>query len=80
MVYIRNVLRKGFDFNKDIRVKYGNIHTIKGLTFDNVIVDLTMTRKEDYFVQLRLKYTAYSRAIYDYWTLPSDGKWELGKR
>jgi len=61
-------------------VKYGNIHTIKGLTFDNVIVDLTMTRKENYYVQLRLKYTAYSRAIYDYWTIPSQGRWELGER
>ena len=80
MVYIRNVLRKGVDFNKDIRVKYGNIHTIKGLTFDNVIVDLTMTRKEDYYVQLRLKYTAYSRAIYDYWTLAPQSRLELGKR
>tara|TARA_R100001594_G_scaffold18768_2_gene36875 strand:- start:37 stop:1635 length:1599 start_codon:yes stop_codon:yes gene_type:complete len=80
MTYIKSVLRKGFDFNKDIRVKYGNIHTIKGLTFDNVIVDLTMTRKEDYYVQLRLKYTAYSRAIYDYWTIPSQGRWELGER
>ena len=80
MTYIKSVLRKGFDFNKDIRVKYGNIHTIKGLTFDNVIVDLTMTRKENYYVQLRLKYTAYSRAIYDYWTIPSQGRWELGER
>ena len=24
---------------KDIRVKYANIHTVKGLTFENVIVD-----------------------------------------
>jgi superfamily I DNA/RNA helicase len=80
MRYIKDVLRKGVDFNKNIRVKYGNIHTIKGLTFDNVVVDLTMTRKEDYEVQLRLKYTAYSRAIYDYWTLASEGRWELGKR
>jgi hypothetical protein len=80
MRYIKDVLRKGVDFNKNIRVKYGNIHTIKGLTFDNVVVDLTMTRKEDYEVQLRLKYTAYSRAIYDYWTLASEGKWELGGR
>ena len=80
MTYINDILKKGFDFDKDIRVKYGNIHSIKGLTFDNVIVDLTVTRKEDYYVQLRLKYTAYSRAIYDYWTLASSGKWELGKR
>ena len=80
MTYIKDILKKGFDFDKKIRVKYGNIHKIKGLTFDNVIVDLTMTRREEYDVQLRLKYTAYSRAIYDYWTLASEGRWELGRR
>ena len=80
LIYINKILKKGFDFNKNIRVKYGNIHTVKGLTFDNVIVDETITRREDYFTQLRLKYTAYSRAINDYWTLTSNKKLTLGVR
>jgi hypothetical protein len=80
LIYINKILKKGFDFDKDIRVKYGNIHTVKGLTFDNVIVDETITRREDYFTQLRLKYTAYSRAINDYWTLTSNKKLTLGVR
>ena len=37
IVYIRKVLNKGFS-DGDVRVKYANIHTVKGLTFDNVIV------------------------------------------
>ena len=61
-----------------MRVKYANIHTVKGLTFDNVVVDLTVTRPEDYFTQLRLKYVAYSRGKYDCWTIASQGKYRLG--
>ena len=80
LVYINKILRKGFDFNGDIRVQYGNIHTVKGMTFDNVIVDLTATRKEDYFTQLRLKYVAYSRGRIDCWTIASQGKYTLGGR
>jgi len=80
LVYINKILRKGFDFNGDIRVEYGNIHTVKGMTFDNVIVDLTATRKEDYFTQLRLKYVAYSRGRIDCWTIASQGKYTLGGR
>ena len=80
LIYINKILKKGFDFDKNIRVKYGNIHTVKGLTFDNVIVDETITRREKYFTQLRLKYTAYSRAINDYWTLTSNKKLTLGVR
>jgi hypothetical protein len=46
------------------------------LTFDNVIVDETVTKKDFYFTSLRLKYTAYSRGIFDYWTLAkSPGKY-----
>jgi hypothetical protein len=80
LVYINKILRKGFDFNGDIRVQYGNIHTVKGMTFDNIIVDLTATRKEDYFTQLRLKYVAYSRGRIDCWTIASQGKYTLGGR
>ena len=80
LVYINKILRKGFDFDGDIRVQYGNIHTVKGMTFDNVIVDLTATRKENYFTQLRLKYVAYSRGRIDCWTIASQGKYTLGGR
>ena len=55
IIYIKKILQRGFDLEGDIRVKYANIHTVKGLTFDNVIVDLTATRLEKYFTQLRLK-------------------------
>lgn len=40
MFYIRKVIKNGFDFDGKIRVKYGNIHKIKGTTFDNVVGDL----------------------------------------
>ena len=82
MVYIKNVLRNGFDFDGDIRFKYGNIHKVKGTTFDNVIGDLSIYRKkpEPRFVQLRLKYTMFSRGIHDIWILrPQKGAvWGLG--
>jgi len=83
LLYIKKVLAKGFDFDKNIQIKYGNIHEVKGLTFDNVIVDHTLTRREDWFTQLRLAYTAYSRGIFDYWTLAkSPGKYKttLGRK
>ena len=79
IVYIRKVLNKGFS-DGDVRVRYANIHTVKGLTFDNVIVDLTTTRLEKYFTQLRLKYVAYSRGKFDCWTVASQGKYTLGIR
>ena len=83
LLYIKKVLAKGFDFDKKIQIKYGNIHEVKGLTFDNVIVDHTLTRREDWFTQLRLTYTAYSRGVFDYWTLAkSPGKYKttLGRK
>jgi len=79
LIYIRKILNKGFD-DGEVRVKYANIHTVKGLTFDNVVVDLTTTRLEDYFTQLRLKYVAYSRGKFDCWTVASQGKYTLGVR
>ena len=75
--YIKRVLANGFDNDKPNQIFYGNIHQVKGLTFDNVIVDHTLTRPEDWFTQLRLAYTAYSRGVFDYWTLAkSPGKWK----
>ena len=79
LIYIRKILNKGYD-DGEVRVKYANIHTVKGLTFDNVVVDLTATREEDYFTQLRLKYVAYSRGKFDCWTVASQGKYTLGNR
>jgi len=84
LLYIKKVLSKGFDFDKKIQIKYGNIHEVKGLTFDNVIVDHTLTRREkNWFTQCRLAYTAYSRGVFDYWTLAkSPGKYKttLGRK
>ena len=80
MIYIKKVLTKGFNSTGKIRIEYGNIHDVKGLTRDNVIVDLSQPRAEDYHVQLRLKYTAYSRGIFDCRTLASRTRRELGKR
>ena len=80
MVYIKNVLRNGFDLNGDIRIKYGNIHKVKGTTFDNVIGDLSIYRKkpEPRFVQIRLLYTMFSRGVHDIWILKSQTGKELG--
>ena len=80
ILYINKILRNGCDLDGDIRVKYANIHTVKGLTFDNVIVDDTRFRPEDYFSQLRLKYVAYSRGKFDCWTIASQDKYKLGVR
>jgi len=80
ILYIKKILQKGFSLDGDVKVKHANIHTVKGLTFDNVIVDLTTTRQENYFTQLRLKYVAYSRGRFDCWTIASQGKYTLGVR
>jgi len=80
ILYINKILRNGCNLDGDIRVKYANIHTVKGLTFDNVIVDDTRFRPEDYFSQLRLKYVAYSRGKFDCWTIASQDKYTLGVR
>ena len=78
--YIKRVLANGFDNDKPSQIFYGNIHQVKGLTFDNVIVDHTMTRAEDFHTQLRLEYTAYSRGVFDYWELASTTNRKLGVR
>ena len=80
ILYIKKILQNKYDLDKDVRVKYANIHTVKGLTFDNVIVDETRFRPEDYFSQLRLKYVAYSRGKYDCWKIASQDKYTLGVR
>ena len=81
MIYIKNVIRNGFDYNSKIRIELGNIHKVKGMTYDNVIGDLTLTRQkpEPEDVQFRLKYTMFSRAIFDIWILATNTGKELGK-
>ena len=81
MIYIKNVIRNGFDYNSKIRIELGNIHKVKGMTYDNVIGDLTLTRQkpEAEDVQFRLKYTMFSRAIFDIWILATNTGKELGK-
>ena len=78
--FIRQLIRDGVDVEEVSRVQYGNIHKVKGMTFDNVIVDLTATRREDYFTQLRLKYVGYSRGRIDCWTIASQKQYTLGVR
>ena len=69
LIYIRKVLNKGYN-DGEIRVKYANIHTVKGLTFDNVIVDLSVYRRErDVYEPIRLAYVAYSRGKIDCWSI-----------
>jgi len=80
ILYIKKILQNNCDLDGDIRVKYANIHTVKGLTFDNVIVDESRFRPENYFSQLRLKYVAYSRGRFDCWTIASQDKYTLGVR
>ena len=81
MIYIKNVIRNGFDYDAKIRIEHGNIHKVKGMTYDNVIGDLSLTRKkpEPEFVQYRLKFTMFSRAIFDIWVLATSTGKELGK-
>jgi len=78
--YINNLIREGVDTEGETRVYYGNIHKVKGQTYDNVIVDETCTRREDYFTQLRLKYVAYSRGRIDCWTVASQDRFMLGRK
>jgi len=81
MMYIKNIIRNGFDYNSKIRIELGNIHKVKGMTYDNVVGDLTLTRvkPEPANVQYRLKYTMFSRAIFDIWVLATNTGKELGK-
>ena len=79
LLYIKKIISKGFDYDKKVQITYGNIHQVKGLTFDNVIVDHTLTRRENFYTQLRLSYTAHSRGIFDCWRLQSTTKRSLGR-
>ena len=50
-----------------------NIHTIKGMEFDNVVLDLEIPREEPKFTKKRLKLVAGSRARKTLWLIKSKG-------
>ena len=76
--FIKKVLLNNFNVEKMPRVEYGNIHQVKGLTRNNIVVDLTVTRREDFYEGRRLGYVAYSRGEYDCWTILSRTNMSLG--
>ena len=76
--YINKVLNKGMDTTKKPRVQHDTIHKVKGLTFDNVIVDLSTYYPEPRNSEpKRLAYVAYSRGRIDCWTIGSSGPYSL---
>jgi len=76
--YINKVLQNGMDTESKPRVKHDTIHKVKGLTFDNIIVDLSVWRPEPRnFEPVRLAYVAYSRGRTDCWTIGSSGPYSL---
>lgn len=78
--YINKVLTNGMDTTKKPRVKHDTVHKVKGLTFDNIIVDLSVWRPEPRnFEPTRLAYVAYSRGKTDCWTIGSSGPYALAK-
>ena len=76
IAYIKKVLSKGFNFAEDkVRVEYGNIHEIKGITRDNCVFDTSVYpfrySQEPRDTQIRLSYTAVTRARYDLFIIQS---------
>jgi len=70
--YIKKVL-KNHGIEDKPRVEIDNIHKIKGLTFNNVIVNLSLYQIEKNINESeRLAYTAYSRGETDCWSIGSD--------
>ena len=69
--FIKKVLANGMDTEKMPRVQHDTIHKVKGLTFDNGIVDLSVYHTERGDEPIRLAYTAYSRGRYDCWSIGS---------
>jgi len=68
--FIRKVLHNKMDIEKMPRVEHDTIHKVKGLTYDNVIVDLSVYRQEaDKYEPIRLAYVAYSRGKIDCWSI-----------
>ena len=68
--FIKKVIKNGFDTETMPRVQQDCIHKVKGLTFDNVVVDLSTYRQERYNDEsIRLAYVAYSRGRKDCWSI-----------
>jgi CRISPR/Cas system-associated protein Cas5 (RAMP superfamily) len=70
--YIRNIVKENRDL-QDFRIFVANIHTIKGMEFDNVVLNLTISREEPKFTKKRLKFVAGSRARKTLWLIKSKG-------
>jgi len=70
--YIRNIVNKNRDLD-DFRIFVANIHTIKGMEFDNVVLDLAIPREEPKHTKKRLKFVAGSRARKTLWLIKSKG-------
>ena len=79
-IFIKKYIRKIVNDNRDLedkRIFVENIHTIKGKEFDNVVLDLSMTRIEDNFSKKRMKYVACSRAKKTLWLIKSKEDYTL---
>jgi len=70
--YIRNIVKKNRDLD-DSRIFVANIHTIKGMEFDHVVLDLNISREEPKYTKKRLKFVAGSRARETLWLIKSKG-------
>ena len=68
--FIKKVLFNNMSVDKMPRVEHDTIHKVKGLTYDNIIVDLSIYRTEtDRYEPIRLAYVAYSRGKTDCWSI-----------
>ena len=79
-IFMKNYIREIVNNNRDLedkRIFVENIHTIKGKEFDNVVLDLSMTRIEDNFSKKRMKYVACSRAKKTLWLIKSKEDYTL---
>ena len=75
--YVRNIVNNNRDL-EDIRVSVANIHTIKGMEFDNVVLDLKINREErTMHDKRRIKFVAGSRTKKTLWTIKSKGQLSL---
>jgi superfamily I DNA/RNA helicase len=75
--YVRNIVNNSRDL-EDIRVFVANIHTIKGMEFDNVVLDLKINREErTMHDKKRIKFVAGSRTKKTLWTIKSKGQLSL---
>jgi superfamily I DNA/RNA helicase len=70
--YIRNIVKENRDLD-DSRIFVANIHTIKGMEFDHVVLDLNISREEPKYTKKRLKFVAGSRARETLWLIKSKG-------